>query len=223
MNINTFNAIKSRFGNAASWAIWKSGSDKDKLTSNMDVDGLFDLSTNVSLLGELRPNIVMVGYNFSVPIDGFPPFHNFHICEENVHHRTVWNASKLRFSFQNTPYWGAYMTDIIKDYVQPDSSQVSVETDSLSTHFQIFREELEMLQKAQDEPNEPPFIIAFGNEVFKLLRDNLNTNEYSQLVQIPHYAYLGNGCANHAEYRQTVLAQLPSIGAISNVGVTSKI
>lgn len=73
----------------------------------MEVEGLFDLDKNPQVLEQLKNNIVMVGLNFSVPIYNYPDFHNFHSYKgAKSHHTTLRNASKIRYTFDCTPYWG---------------------------------------------------------------------------------------------------------------------
>jgi hypothetical protein len=200
-DINTiFENIKNKYGDVASWAVWKS-SDKENLASNMEVEDLFDLNTNPQILKQLKNNIIMVGLNFSRHTDNFPMFHNFHSFKgDNVNHRTLWNASKIRYAFKETNYWGAYMTDIFKNYVESKSE--NVDTSNINESFIVFREELETLQANK------PLIIAFGGKVHSLLNKNLRKEEYSRLIGITHYSYYSDGCATHEGYRGNVLSQL---------------
>ncbi|HHH54691.1 MAG TPA: hypothetical protein ENK91_13600 [Bacteroidetes bacterium] len=195
-----FGNIKSKYGKVASWAVWKSP-DKENLASNMEVDDLFDLSKNPQILDQLQNNIVMVGYNFSIPTDNFPNFHNFHSYRgANINQTTLRNASKIRYAFNETPYWGAYMTDIVKNYVESKSENVALS--NLSEHFRVFREELITLQANK------PLIIAFGSKVYSLLKKHLKQEEYSRLIGVTHYAYYSDGCATHEGYKSKVLTQL---------------
>ena len=97
-----FENIKTQYGDVASWAVWKAP-DSNNLASNMEVDGLFGLNTNPNILDQLNNNIIMVGYNFSIPLDNNPPkFHNFHTYNgANINHTTLRNASKIRYAFSN--------------------------------------------------------------------------------------------------------------------------
>jgi hypothetical protein len=195
-----FENIKNKYGEVASWAVWKSP-DKDDLASNMEVDDLFDLEKNPTLLKQLQNNIIMVGYNFSRPTGNFPEFHNFHSFKgDDVNHTTLRNASKIRYAFTETPYWGAYMTDIIKNYVEPKSEHVKLS--NVDENFRIFRDELETLQA------DKPVIIAFGSKVHSLLKKHLERYEYSRLIGVTHYAYYSDGCATYEGYRRKVLSQI---------------
>ena len=198
-----FENIKNEYGNVASWAVWKAPYPNN-LVSNMEIDDLFDLSKNPGVLDQLKNNIIMVGYNFSIPTDKFPKFHNFHTYNgANINHTTLRNASKIRHAFNDTPYYGAYMTDIIKNHVEPKSENVDL-TD-IDDNLNIFRHELKTLQAKR------PSIIAFGSKVHNLLNKYLKSNEYSKLIGITHYAHYGDGCATHKGYRKKVLYQLKNI------------
>jgi hypothetical protein len=194
-----FENIKTQYGDVASWASWKAP-DEENLSSNMEVDGIFDLDKKPKVLEQIKNNIIMVGLNFSVPLDNPPKLHNFHTYKgSNISHTTLRNASKIRYAFNNTPYYGAYMTDIIKNYAESKSEQVAV--NECEFYFEIFRKELEVLYA------EKPIIIAFGGKVYNLLNTHLKPNEYSKLIRIPHYAHFGDGCATHEGYRKNVLDQ----------------
>jgi len=195
-----FENIKTKFGEVASWAVWKSP-DNNKLASNMEVDDLFDLNKNPQILDQLQNNIVMVGLNFSVPIDNSPIFHNFHsYIGAKYNQTTIRNASKIRYAFNETPYWGAYMTDIVKNHVESKSGNVNIS--NINERIQIFREELTTLQANK------PLIIAFGSKVHSILKKNLKSEEYSRLVGVTHYSYYSDGCATYEGYRSKVLSQI---------------
>lgn len=197
-----FEEIKGKFGKVASWAVWENYNASD-LTSNMEVDNVFDLSTNSTLLNQLQNDIIMVGYNVSIPTDNFPMFHNFHTYNgAKIHPKTISNASKIRYAFKDTRYYGAYMTDIIKNYVEVNSNKVKPSQKIIDSNFERFREELKILNAKK------PRIIAFGGKVHDLLKRNLMDDEYSKLIKITHYSYFGKGYASHKDYRSKVLSQI---------------
>lgn len=195
-----FENIKRKYGKVSSWAVWESPHE-GKLASNMEIDDLFDTEKNPNLLKQLQNNIIMVGLNFSRATDKFPNFHNFHSFKgDSVNQKTLWNASKIRYAFHKTPYWGAYMTDILKNHIESKSENVS--TLNLTDNLRIFRDELLTLQTKK------PLIIAFGRKVYSLLSKNLRKEEYSRLIVVTHYSYYSDGCATHEGYRNKVLSQL---------------
>jgi hypothetical protein len=75
---------------------------------------------NESVLSFLKNNIVMVGLNISRRgSTGSKPFQNFHSPNSSA------NDFKIRYVFQkDSPYYGAYMTDIIKLHEKIDAKQV---------------------------------------------------------------------------------------------------
>ncbi|MGM0641815.1 MAG: hypothetical protein ACQESN_10375 [Thermotogota bacterium] len=199
---NIFENIKTLYGDVASWAVWKPHTGNDFM-SNVEVDGLFNLEANPEILDQLNNNIIMVGYNFSIPLDNPPLFHNFHSYNgAKINYMTLLNASKIRYAFTDTEYYGAYMTDIIKNYVETKSE--NVKPCDINNNFRMFREELKTLQA------DKPTIIAFGGKVYNLLKNHLKQNEYSKLVQVTHYSHFGDGCRTHEGYRAKVLTQIQS-------------
>ena len=91
---------------------------------NLDV---LDERANPALLATLNPGVVMVGLNFS----RFRPhgaFRNFHDPSP------VANDFKIRFAFSGTAFWGAYMTDVIKEVVELISGNL---LDDLKVHPEV--------------------------------------------------------------------------------------
>ena len=111
MDKKTFEFIKNKYGLHASWAIWAEESDTP--TSNMEDLSVFE---DRNILSELNPNIILVGLNFSVAGVVQKPFQNFH--------GKGGGAFKLRYALKGTPFWGSYITDIIKDFPQVDANNV---------------------------------------------------------------------------------------------------
>jgi len=99
--------IAKKYGNFASWAIWTEAGDKPK--SNIGDMRIFNLEYNQGLLEQLNPNVIMVGPNFSRNINKeiFVDFHDKRPQSQDY---------KIRYAFKNTNFYGAYMTDIIKDF-----------------------------------------------------------------------------------------------------------
>jgi hypothetical protein len=81
--------------------VWADASEKPK--SNMDDISHFN---NESVLSLLKNDVVMVGLNISRPVS--KPFLNFHDRNPKA------NDFKIRYAFKDSPYYGAYMTDINK-------------------------------------------------------------------------------------------------------------
>jgi len=169
--------ISVKYGYVASWAVWDKAGDKPKSNiSNMEI---FEDKNN--LLKILKTNIVMVGLNFSREVKFEKPFMNFH--DSNPHG----NDFKIRFAFEETDYYGAYMTDVIKDLPMTSSKDVLIylkeKPEILKEQLVRFREELKFINANK------PTIIAFGKDVYNILNQYLKANEYRNLIQITHYSH----------------------------------
>ena len=60
--------------------------------------------------------IIFIGLNISRPIEN--PLGNFHDP------RPMATDFKIRYALKDTPYWGGYMTDIIKDFEEKASGKM---------------------------------------------------------------------------------------------------
>jgi len=169
-----FKLIKEKYGHHASWAVWVDGSEKPK--NNIGDLSIFETEEEDDLLRQLKPDVVLVGLNISRRIQF--PLGNFH--DGRAHSQDY----KLRYALKGSSLWGAYMTDIIKDFEQKASgkmmaylrSEKSFEKDNVEK----FREELRDLGVDQ------PTLIAFGEDAFKVLTRNLGEHYY--VWKVPHYS-----------------------------------
>ena len=154
--------IKTKYGHMASWAIWKEKDGKEK--SNM---GVLEFDSAI-----LNPNIVFVGLNISTRI--LEPFANFHSSSSRAH------DYKIRHAVSGTPFSGAYMTDVIKDFEEKAAGSVAKyitkNKDFLEENIRSFRQELEFIGAVN------PIIIAFGNHAYKLLEG------FPNLYKVSHYS-----------------------------------
>ena len=121
---------------------------------------VLDEKANPTLLETLNPGVVMVGLNIS---RGFPnePFRNFHDPSASA------NDFKIRYAFRDTSFWGAYMTDIIKGFVEPVSGTLlkvlGKASGGRANHAKTLRAEL------LDLGHPPPLNLAFGGAAHALL------------------------------------------------------
>ena len=157
---------------------------------------IFDINKNPKLLEILKPNIVMVALNFARDTNFKKPFMNFH--DSNPYGQDY----KIRYAFENTPYYGAYMTDIIKNYPEIDSNKVFLKLkknpDKVKENIDFFEKELNFIC------SEKPLILAFGTQTFNLLEKNLDKSKYTKLIKITHYSHR----ISKEKYREDVLAQI---------------
>ncbi|SVC97903.1 uncharacterized protein METZ01_LOCUS350757, partial [marine metagenome] len=181
MDIEKFNFIKQKYGYLASWAIWKEQGNHPPMFNIGDLSVL-DPQQNPNLLSQLKPDVVFVGLNTSTDINDLGPFSNFHSTSPHA------QDYKIRFALKDTELWGGYMTDIIKDHVelqgQTVRSYLNENPDVEDKNIETFRKEL------KDLGTENRTIIAFGNEVFRILSRNLK-NEFN-IFRVTHYSYFMN-------------------------------
>ena len=186
MNYEKYLYIKEKYGGHGSWAIWSEEQDTPK--SNMEDVSFFD---DREVCKQLNPNIIMVGLNISVTFDE-TPFLNFH--------GKGGGAYKIRYATKDTPCWGAYLTDIIKDFPEAESKKVM---SFLKKNPKIIDQNIDsFLQEIEDIGSENPKIFAFGNDAYNIL-DTIINKKFT-LYKLRHYSHYESKEA----YRQHLLAQL---------------
>ncbi len=187
-----FDFIKEKYGKYASWAVWAEP-NAEMPKSNMGDLSVLDPEINKDLLSQLNPNAVLVALNFSRGSVEYT-FGNFHSNNPAA------TDYKTRFALRDTPIWGAYMTDIIKDYDDKESGKV---VSFLRNNKSFEKENVELfLQELRDIGATKPILIAFGNAVFDILKRNLN--QQFEITKIPHYAHF----ISKEKYREQVKTQL---------------
>jgi len=183
--------IKNVYGDVASWAVWKDVGVRPK--SNMGDISMFDIDANPGILNSLKNDVIMVGLNFSRQVSSISAFQNFHDPRPNA------QDFKIRFAFKDTSYYGAYMTDVIKNTVFLSSDDLN---SYLRDNPSIIRKNISNLEIELDFINaEKPLILAFGNDSYKLLFKYLRKDMYSDLIKITHYGYR----IGKEKYREKVL------------------
>lgn len=190
-----YKEIREKYGEVGSFAVWVKEGDTPK--SNIGDMSVFDLNKNPELLNTLNVNVVMIALNFARDkSDGTlsEPFKNFH--DSNPRGQDF----KIRYAFQGTPYYGAYMTDIIKNLVMLKSSDVVRHLKDnpgvIAENIKVFEKELE------DIGAQKPVILAYGNDTYRILKENLNPEVYSKLIKVTHYS--ARSCSNKEKYRMKV-------------------
>ena len=184
-----FDSIKEKYGRVASWAIWAHEDEEPK--SNMGDLTVLDPEINKNLLSELNPNVVLVALNFSEDVN-HKPFENFHAGGKFQDYKT-------RYALRDSPYWGGYMTDIIKNHPEKKSDELvkylKTHPDEVQSNVESFRQEL------RDIGAKKPKLVAFGNDVYDILKRNLPEFE---IVKITHYAHFVSKEKYREEVKQSV-------------------
>lgn len=162
-----FDELARKYGRHASWAIWNH-------------ENAADTRVIAEQLSCLKSSVVLVGLNVSTHQP--PTWENFH---GNDH------ARKLMFAFNESPYRGAYMTDLIKGEVEPNAARLLARIKSgsidIQKHLDSFR--TEMLEVGVQKHS---LFILFGEKVFKLFKSHL-ASIYPNFVRCVHYSMYGKG------------------------------
>ena len=182
MKKEAYELSKKNYGHCASWAIWAlpevwSGTGS---RANMDDVSFFD---DDQVHTKLNPNIVLLALNFSKKITFKNKFQNFHSGGKGSG-----GAYKLRLMLKDTSFWGAYMTDIIKDLPEKDANKAYKiwKNDPV-----LRRKSLETFdQELKDIGSVNPLIVCFGKNVFEIAQEHLSS-KYKKIVEATHYSYRG--------------------------------
>jgi hypothetical protein len=190
----TLALIKRKHGAYASWAVWTQPTGRPK--SNTGDLSVLDPELNPALLRTLRPAVVMLALNLSrfSPV----PFGNFHDASPES------QDYKIRYAFTDTPYYGAYMTDLIKEVVMVKSNDLKRH---IAANPSLLAENVrKLLEEFDDLGCASPTVIAFGKEAHRLAARHVPSSRYSRLVGITHYGHY----ISREHYREQVLAEIGS-------------
>jgi hypothetical protein len=188
----TFDRIKQQHGGYSSWAVWAEATDKPK--ANIGDLRILDPEQNPTLLQTLRNDVIMIGLNISRPFS--ETFRNFHDS------RPESQDYKIRYAFAGTPYYGAYMTDVIKGVVMVESGSLMR---YLRANPSVVSENVEkLLGEFIDLKCDKPTIVAFGRDAHRLVASSVPAHNYSRLLGVTHYSHR----ISKDEYRQLLIKQL---------------
>lgn len=189
-----YESIANKYGYVASWAVWAKAGEKPK--SHISDVTVLDSNLNPEVFKLVTTDVVMVALNFARKVSFDRPFMNFH--DVNPYGQDY----KIRFAFEGTRFYGAYMTDIIKDLPMLSSSEVLKRLKSDPTIIQVqvdrFREELRFIGASK------PILLAFGKIAFSILQRWLRRSEYVALIQLTHYSHR----ISKENYREDTLKRL---------------
>ena len=190
-----FELIKAKYGHYASWAVWSAEEALPK--SNIGDLTVLDPDVNTNLLSELHTDVVFVGLNISRGLVQHP-LANFHDSRSEA------TDFKIRYGFRDSPSWGGYMTDIIKDFEEKISGTVEqylkTDTEFEKQNIKTFLGELDDLGAVQ------PTLVAFGQVTYRILHRHF-LGQYD-IVKVPHYAHF----ISKENYRKEVRAILNLTG-----------
>ena len=198
-----YKLMKKKYSDVGSWAVWCLQTDKNAPKSNM---GNMEWAEDEGkLCSELNPNFVFVGLNKSKSpeedSDTKPAWKNFHSGNSRSH------SYKLRYALTGTPFWGAYMTDLIKQMPEdkdPNKVVKAIETKSkdvvrrLKKNKALLERNLKNFEREISHLGGKPVLIALGDDVFDFLQ--LFNGKY-KILPLTHYSYTG---INKEQYRDEV-------------------
>lgn len=201
---NIYNQMKKKYWKIASWAVWCPQIDRAK--SNMDnMDWAKDED---ALCRILNRKFVFVGLNLSESYDPKTKIAwvNFHSGNSDG------NSFKLRYALKDTPFWGAYMTDIIKVIRDKDSHKIVPAIKTKSTEvFSAIKNDHAVLERNIKKFEEEiallggqPVIVAFGDKAYKFLKPL--EGKY-KIEKLPHYSSPWKNIPKE-QYREIVLETL---------------
>lgn len=191
--------ISEKFGWCSSWAVWADVGEKPK--SNVGDLSIFNFNKNPNIRDIIHSNYVAVGLNISGGKD-FATFSNFHSPNPSG------QDYKLRFAFHGTPLWGCYLTDILKNFPEVDSSKVAKfirnNPEELQPHFDLFREEIKLLGA------ENSVFLGLGSLATQLVRQALPIG--GKVIPLRHYS----DYVSKEKYRDGVLSALRTAGVVGD-------
>lgn len=193
MDKKAFEELGKRYGDVASWAIWAPELDRPK--SNI---GNLSVFNDPDLHEKVNPNYAFIGLNVSgarKPDATIVRWESFH-SPFGKHH-----DYKLRYALKDTPYWGSYITDLIKNFPELHSENVVSfmrrNPDVLKENIDDFREEMAILGH--------PVLVAMGGTVYDMLQKAVADS--FQIVGIKHYSFT----ISKENYRKELLERMSTI------------
>ena len=185
MEKEKFLAIKERYGQVCSFAIWlKNPKAVIKLTKqSWDMSCFVEPKLSESLK-QMRTDIIFVGENISqIPISKDSNY------KENAFanfHSGSCDCRLMKAFFELPDLYGIYMTDIYKNFSNKDGSKVSDyfkdHPDEEKRQFKAFQEEIDFVT----DGIEPLFIIS-GDATVEAF-ERFNKNKKYRYISICHYS-----------------------------------
>lgn len=162
-----FDDLAEKYSMYSSWAIWSPANPADARIIAKHLDSL-------------NTSVVMVGLNVAGQLRS--PWQNFHGGSHDC---------KLIYAFNDSPYRGAYMTDIIKGEIETSSGRLLARirdgSIAVGRHINTFRTEMQEVGV-----HEHALFILFGGNVTHFFKDHL-ARFYPNHVSCAHYSMYGKG------------------------------
>ena len=196
MDKKTYELIKKKHGGYASWAIWAIPEVWEGAGSRANMNDVSFFEDD-QILTKLNPNIVLVALNFSNDAEFEKVFQNFHgegrgCCDYLI-----------RLMLKDTPFWGAYMTDIIKRTPAKKSEKAMEiwknKPELRSRCIETFEQELKDIGAVD------PYIVCLGTDVYKILKQHLPSNYTIAEPYSYHYSAWHIKDEKHLERIQEVI------------------
>ena len=196
MDKKTYELIKKKHGGYASWAIWAIPEVWEGAGSRANMNDVSFFEDD-QILTKLNPNIVLVALNFSNDAEFEKDFQNFHgegrgCCDYLI-----------RLMLKDTPFWGAYMTDIIKGLPEKKSEKAMEiwknDPPLRSSCIESFEQELKDIGAVD------PYIVCLGSDVYKILKKHLPSNYTIAEPYSYHYSAWHIKDEKHIERIQEVI------------------
>jgi hypothetical protein len=200
-----FARVRRDYGHCASWAVWAPEGDTPK--SGIGDMSVLDPERNPRLLDTLHTRFVLLGLNISREPTGLP-FGNFHDPRPRA------TDFRIRAAFRETACWGAYMSDVIKEFPEKCSGKMA----AYLRHNRGF--EVEQVARLREEllvvGAGSATLLAFGREAEGVLRRHIGVDY--RVVGIPHYANYGSGTAYRARVHEALRSASVAIAPAQGLG-----
>ncbi len=192
---DTFDTLYEQCSDFSSWAVWAHPAPGEPAKARVGDLAVLNPEQNPGLLDELNPDVVLLGLNASSRGAEMErrPWGNFHDASGDA------QDYKIRFAFRDTPYWGAYMTDVFIDLPETNSNTVrkwrAANPEKVDAHLIRLEQELNIL-------GTDPLLVVFGDLAYTSLPQEFLRRH--RAVKIDHYSrYIGP-----ENYRTKVLGQI---------------
>jgi hypothetical protein len=177
-NKDNYKVLKEKYGHLTSWDIWempnlaieRMSARVDDMTSFEDENAFLSLIHNKYVFFALNGSIAHLnGQSFN----NLKNFHSSYKFQKDY---------KLRAALYQTPYWGSYISDVIKNYPTIGRNELmrDLKRDPalLEENKKFIMEELQLI-------GGNPTFIAIGGDSYQLLNGMFPE---ITIKQIPHYA-----------------------------------